>query len=49
MQQLYDLCRSQPLLGRCICLSLSPPAPSAAQGCTGLHMLYTVQHVHAHA
>ncbi|CAE6920524.1 unnamed protein product [Symbiodinium sp. CCMP2592] len=34
VQQLYDLCRSQPLLGRCICLSLSPPAPGAAQGCT---------------
>ena len=25
MQQLYDLCRSQPQLGRCICLSLAPP------------------------
>ncbi|CAJ1406858.1 unnamed protein product [Effrenium voratum] len=25
VQQLYDLCRSQPQLGRCICLSLAPP------------------------
>ena len=24
VQQLYDLCRSQPLLGRCICRSLAP-------------------------
>lgn len=30
VQQLYDLCRSQPLLGRCICLSLSPPGCAAA-------------------
>ena len=30
VQQLYDLCRSQPLLGRCICLSLAPPNCAAA-------------------
>ena len=30
VQQLYDLCRSQPLLGRCICLSLAPPKCAAA-------------------
>lgn len=30
VQQLYDLCRSQPLLGRCICLSLAPPGCTAA-------------------
>ncbi|CAE8675054.1 unnamed protein product, partial [Polarella glacialis] len=26
VQQLYDLCKSQPLLGRCIVLSLAPPS-----------------------
>ena len=30
VQQLYDLCRSQPLLGRCICLSLAPVGCAAA-------------------
>ena len=37
VQQLYDLCRSQPLLGRCICLSLSPPAAGAAHAVKYAH------------